>query len=225
MGSVYTVLQVRINSTRLPGKLLLPLKGVSIYEHILIRLFKATEPSGVIVATTKNTLPFIEDINRRYGVMVFVGDEEDVLGRYARVVEKYSLDDVVRATGDNPLVSIDYIDKAVRLHRAVCADLTTFPDLPLGTGVEVISAKALIESDRLATNPYQREHITQYIYSRESFFRIVRGIPEKELNRPNIRLTVDTAEDYSRMIKIYEALYSGKPVELKQVIEYLDGLG
>jgi len=224
MKSVYTVLQVRVNSKRLPRKLLLPLNGLSIFEHILIRLLQAKETAGVIVATTQNTLPWINDINRRYGIKVFAGDEDDVLGRYVKAIEMYNIGTVVRATGDNPLVSTDYLDRTVRLHLNSDADLTTFPDLPLGTGVEVISAKLLVEADRMGKKPYEREHITQYIYSNESRYKVLRGIPEKKFNRPDLRLTVDTEEDYRKMLQIYKALYRGRPIELKEVIEYLDSL-
>jgi spore coat polysaccharide biosynthesis protein SpsF len=225
MSKDYIVLQVRIGSTRLPGKLLLPLCGMTIFEHILRRLEKASKTSGVIVATTASTIPFINDTLKRYGAGVVVGSEEDVLSRYVTAVERYRIRNVIRATGDNPLVSIEHLDCALELHAAENADLTIFPDLPYGTGIEVIKSTALVTAGRRACDPFEREHITQYLYRHPTRFRIVRGTPETVFLRPKLRLTVDTKEDYDRMVLIYGALYRGSPVGLRCVIEYLDTAG
>jgi len=202
--------------------LLLPLKGISIFEHILQRLSDAKLPEGIIVATTEDTAPFIKTIATEYGAYVVVGSEEDVLARYMCAVKKYNVDTVIRATGDNPLVCIEYIDKTVLLHRKLDADLTTFPGLPYGTGIEVIKSAALLYAHSRAVEPQEREHITRYIYSHETEFRIIRERPNAPLHRPEIRLTVDTPADYEKMKRIYNALYTGRPILLRDVIAYLD---
>ncbi|MBN2322602.1 MAG: NTP transferase domain-containing protein [Spirochaetes bacterium] len=225
MSRDYVVLQVRISSTRLPGKLLLPLCGVTIFEHILRRLKTASKTSGVVVATTAETDPFIRDTAKRYGAGVVVGSEEDVLSRYVTAVEHYRISNVVRATGDNPLVSIEYLDRALELHAAENADLTVFPDLPYGTGIEVIKSAALLTADGRACDPSEREHITKYLYNHPDLFRIVRGRPEPVFLRPELRLTIDTKEDYDRMVLVFGALYRGAPIGLGRVIEYLDTVG
>ncbi|MFW6137638.1 MAG: cytidylyltransferase domain-containing protein [Spirochaetota bacterium] len=216
------VLQVRLRSRRLPGKLILPLKGGVIFYHVLSRLCSARRPNGVIVATTDDTLPYIEDIARNYGVEIITGSEKDVLGRFAQAVRRFNIANLVRATGDNPLVCIDYIDRTLELHRASGADLTTFPGLPYGTGVEVVSGPVLMEIERLATSTDQREHITRYIYQHDDTYLIEKGIAENHLKRPEVRLTVDTPEDYKRMKKIYQDLYRERPIKLDEVIEYWD---
>ena len=221
MDKDYIVLQVRLNSTRLPRKLLYKLKGITIFEHILIRLLRAKLPKGVIVATTENTISEIKDIIERYNVKTLIGPEDDVLKRYALAIKKFEIDNVIRATGDNPLVCIDYIDKAIELHHKKNADLTTFPDLPYGTGIEVIRASALLESNRLADDPVEREHITQYIYRHNDKYKIIRAVPEKKFRIPNLRLTVDTIDDFKFMEEIYGSLWKGKPILLEDVIDYL----
>jgi len=219
------VLQVRLNSTRLPKKLLLPLKGITIFEHILKRLTSAKIPDGVIVATTQDTLPFISEIAKRYDVLILTGSENDVLARFVKVVGVYDIDNVIRTTGDNPLVSIDYIDKTLLLHKKIRADLTTFIGLPYGTGVEVIRGDVLRGVADITSDPFEREHITQYIYRNEDKYKIVKGNVKGRLNRPELRLTVDTEDDYDRMVDIYEKLYRGHPIRLARVIGYIDSSG
>lgn len=222
MKGTFVVLQARINSTRLPGKLLLPLKGISILEHILMRLVCAEIPEGVIVATTRETVPHIDNILSRYRVHLFVGSEEDVLGRFWGAVQQFGATTAVRATADNPLVCIEYLDRACKLHDNRGADLTTFPLLPHGTGVEVIRGSTIKMLNMQVTDPFEREHITQHIYRNESHFVIERGIPEESLRRPDLRLTVDTQDDYRRMSAIYNDLYGGSPIRLGDVITHLD---
>lgn len=224
MRKDYVVLQVRIGSTRLPGKLLLPLYGKTIFEHILRRLETTSRASGLVVATTASTAPFIVDIAKRYGAEVVVGSEEDVLSRYVIAAERYGIENVVRATGDNPLVSIEYLDRALELHASENADLTVFPELPYGTGIEVIKSGALVAAGRFARDSSEREHVTRYLYKHPSRFRIVLGTPDTGFRRRELRLTVDTKEDYDSMVRIYGALYRGSPVRLRRVIEYLDGV-
>jgi spore coat polysaccharide biosynthesis protein SpsF len=215
------ILQVRIASMRLPGKLMLPLCGMSIFEHILLRLLKARLPRCVIVATTGETEPLIEGIVKRYGVSLHVGSEDDVLLRFIEARRRFRIDTVVRATGDNPLVCIPYIDRAISLHLEKASDLTLFPLLPYGTGVEVITGGVLEEIHGRTQDPFEREHITQYLYRREFEYRIVRGVPEADLQKPDVRLTIDTEEDYRAMCEIYEALYRGEPIGLREVLQYL----
>jgi len=217
----WIVLQVRLNSTRLPKKLLLPLAGKSIFEHILIRLLHAKRPAGVIIATTAVTIPSIKDVVSKYSVRVFEGPEEDVLERYIRVIRTYRLTHVIRPTGENPLACIEYIDKAVALHHKENADLTTYPDLPYGTGIEVIRAEALELAGRLAKEPFEREHITQYIYRHDEQFKIVRGVPDDIYRNPEVRLTVDTTADYEKMKNIYNTLWNGKPILVHDVLAYI----
>ena len=222
MNRTSIILQVRIASTRLPGKLLLPLCGRSIFEHILLRLRCARKPSSIIVATTQDTARAIRGIVEQYGVSLYIGSEEDVLRRFVEAAHAHDVDTIVRATGDNPLVSIHYLDRAVELHHTKNADLTLYPQLPYGTGVEVIRRRVLDEVHGITEDPFEREHITQYLYRHETEYTIVRGNPEDELMRPDIRLTVDTEEDYRNMCQIYEDLYNDRPIVVHEVIRYLD---
>ena len=222
MDNDYIVLQVRLRSTRLPNKALLPLAGVTIFEHILQRLILARLPKGIIVATTEDTAPRIRDISKRYSVPILVGSEEDVLSRYVACIDKWAIKNVIRATADNPLVSIEYIDRAIELHKIQNADLTLYPHLPYGTGVEVIKGNVLKKVATLTNDPFEREHLTQYVYRHEAQYKIARGSPEPVFQRQELRLSVDTDEDYRRMYEIYRELYSGRPISLMDVINHID---
>ncbi len=222
MDKDYIVLQVRQSSTRLPGKLLLPLKGISIFEHIIIRLKMVQLAEGIIVATTADTEPSIRSIVSHHDVHVLIGSENDVLSRFVSAVKRYRIRNVIRATGDNPLVDIEHIDKALLLHTEKKADLTFYPSLPYGTGVEVIRGEVITKIDSLTTDPFEREHITQYIYRHAREFSIIRGSLSTHFSRPDIRLTVDTKEDYQKLVDIYESLYNGMPIKLTDVINYID---
>jgi spore coat polysaccharide biosynthesis protein SpsF len=189
---------------------------------VLIRLLQARIPSSLVVATTADTVPHIEKIAKSYGVSIHIGSEEDVLLRFVEARRRFRIDTIVRATGDNPLVCIPYIDRAVSLHRAQGSDLTMFPLLPYGTGVEVIRGRVLEEAHDKASDPFEREHVTQYLYNHESEYRIVRGIPEMSLRKPHVRLTVDTEEDYRVMFDIYENFYQGKPIDLREALWHLE---
>ena len=225
MKGDYIVLQARLGSKRLPGKLLLPLRGASILEHILLRLKTSKEAEGIIVATTMGTAERIIDITEKHGVGIFIGSEDDVLGRYIGAVKEFRIRNVVRATADNPLVDIGYLDRALLLHRHSGADLTCFPRLPYGTGIEVIKGEVLTEIGDLTQDPFEREHITQYIYRNEDRFRIVRGTPDSDMDQPDVRLTVDTEDDYRRMKDLYENLYRGEPIRVSNALDYLHRKG
>jgi spore coat polysaccharide biosynthesis protein SpsF len=217
------VLQARLHSTRLPGKLLLPLAGKSVLEHVLLRLAAARLPEGIVVATTPSTEPHAREIAARHGAALLVGSEEDVLGRFVQAVRAHGLRNVVRATADNPLVSVEYVDRTLLLHRESGADLTVFPELPYGAGVEAVTGEALERASAETRDPFEREHITQHIYRHEGDYRIVRGVPDPGFRRLDVRVTVDTAEDYRRMADLYEHLYRGEPIPLADAIAYLDG--
>lgn len=218
----HIILQVRYASTRLPGKLLLPLRGMSMYEHILLRLLGCGEAGKLIVATTPDTEPYIRSTTERHPVSVTVGSEQDVLGRYAAAIREHGTGTVIRATGDNPLVSMAHADRAVRIHRERGADLTVFSELPYGSGVEVVEACALEEAEKTSTDLDEREHVTRHLYRNRRRFKILECRPDPFFRRPELRLTVDTMDDYRNVQSIYDALYRGRPIPLSEVIRFLD---
>lgn len=175
-----------------------------ILEIAIRRLQKSACCEGVIVATTQPSYPYFENIIKDTNALYYIGDEDDVLGRYVEAAGRFGVDTIVRATGDNPLVAIEALEAIVEHHIQTGADLSTYEGLPYGSGVEVIQYSALEKSARETDEPFCREHITQYIYRNEDIFKIERPLSPTKWNMPDLRLTVDTIDDYENVSKIFE---------------------
>ncbi len=203
-SSTMVILAARHNSSRLPKKALKNILGIPLLEVAIRRLQKSIYAENIVVATTEASFPYFEDIIKNTNALYYVGNEEDVLGRYVEAAEKFNMQTIVRATGDNPLVAIAALDSIIMHHRQSSADVSHYVGLPYGSGVEVISYAALKKSSLEATEQFCREHITQYIYKNEDVFRVERPVAPAKWNMPELRLTVDTIEDYNDVLKIFE---------------------
>ena len=214
--AVLCVVQARTGSTRLPGKVLRELGDVSMLEFLLRRLehFGPAEsvPTwsslGVVVATTDRSAddPIVE-VAERCGVGVVRGDEFDVLGRFARVVNDCDADDVVRLTADCPLTDPLIVEAVVTKHLERGAHYTTnvLPrTFPKGLDVEVIDCGALLEASRLARDPVEREHVTPYLYRRPERYVLANLRSGRALG--HLRWTVDTADDLEAVRAIVRQL-------------------
>ncbi|NTU42059.1 MAG: NTP transferase domain-containing protein [Nitrospirales bacterium] len=215
------VLQARMGSSRLPGKVLMELCGRPILGHILDRLRLVGNADTVIVATTtRGKDDPIQAFVEKEGVHCFRGNEADVLDRYYRAAISFGLCDIVRATADNPLVDPEEIDRLITLHKQSGADYThAFGLLPVGVGAECFTFKALERAWREGLLPNHREHVNEYIQEHPELFRI-RELDVPEIKwAPTIRLTVDTRGDFERMKAVYEALYRpGRVITTEEAI-------
>jgi spore coat polysaccharide biosynthesis protein SpsF (cytidylyltransferase family) len=207
------VLQARISSTRLPGKVLMPILGEPMLFRQLERLNRCISFNKLIVATsvdpTDDALA-LECKNR--GIECFRGSLDDVLDRFVQAARPYEPDAVVRLTGDCPLAAPELIDKVIEYfwegdfdYVSNC-DPPTFPD---GLDVEVIRFSCLDAAHREALLPSHREHVTPFIRSHPERFRL--GNYECDINRSHLRWTVDEPEDFEFVRSIYEMLYPAKP--------------
>ena len=210
------VIQARTGSSRLPGKVLLELpygSGITVLEQVINRVKGAKTLDEVVVATTeKREDDRIEEIARKAGVGVFRGSEKDVLARYYGAAKAYGLDVVVRITSDCPCIDPEIIDRTVELHLRENADYTATRGFPRGLDVEVISFKALEEAYKNATQPFEREHVCPYIYTTApEKFKIRYYEAPPDLRRPDIRITLDTEEDYALLCCVFDNLYRKNP--------------
>lgn len=213
-------LQARLGSTRLPGKALLPLGGTTVLQLAMRALARVEACVRALLTEPASELSFAE-LARAEGFELFVGSEEDVLDRFCRAAERFGPGTVVRATGDNPLVSPAQVRSLLELHAAQGWELSHYLGPPLGTGVEVIETWALAEAGAAARDPYEREHVTPYLYRHPEAFR-VGAIPCPEGWRlPEARVTLDTAADYERLTAIFNDLYRGEPVETGELVGWL----
>ena len=195
------VLQARLGSHRLPGKVLAPIEGYPLVEYCLRRL-QAAAVGPVVLATT--TLPDdqrLRAVAQACGAATHAGPVDDVLGRFAEVVDGWpGARYVIRATADNPFVDIDAPTRVLKALRAG-ADYAVEEALPVGTAVEGMSRAVLLRAQREATTPYDREHVTPWARHAEDLVRVTPVAP-LAVQAPDLHLTVDTPEDLTRVRRI-----------------------
>jgi len=213
------VLQARMGSTRLPGKVMAPIGGRSVLAHCIERL---RHHSGlpVIVATTD-----LFDDDRvaaeaaRLGAAIVRGSERDVLRRYIQAAREFSLTVLVRATADNPAVDMDAPRRTLDLLRQTGADHVVEFGLPHGGAVEAMTVAALETAANIATDPLDREHVTTFIRRDRRFFALPALAPGA-VRQPRLRLTVDTAIDLAFMRRVFARVGAapGMPSSLEDII-------
>ena len=199
------VLQARIDSVRLPGKALLLLDGKPLVTRVMEALNNI--PADLrILACPEDSLSSFTPLAREADFQILAGPKEDVLERYCLAIRKYSIDRVIRATGDNPFVFADAAVSVNAQASSVNADYAGFLNLPYGAGVESVSSSALLRASEQAVLPYEREHVCPYLYNHPELFSIYRPNAPDCWHFPDIRITVDTQEDYNRAAELYRAL-------------------
>lgn len=207
-GKTVALLQARIGSTRLPGKILMDLGGKPMMDRVVTRTMRAKTLDEVVVATSD--LPG-DDATAAYcakrGWPVFRGSSEDVLDRYYQAARKHGAETIVRITCDCPMIEPEIIDKVVELYRRSGADYATdwlTPSFPRGLAAEAFSFKTLERAWKEDKNPAWREHATPYIYGHPELFKLEDLVNDKDYSW--MRWTVDTPEDMAFARKIYEAI-------------------
>jgi spore coat polysaccharide biosynthesis protein SpsF len=213
-------LQVRVESTRLPGKALIDIAGKSVIEHAMEAL-KSVPAEHHLLVTEKKSAEKLETLAEKSGFAIFVGPEEDVLGRYFLAAKEYEADTIIRATGDNPLVSPELARDILDSHRERGADYSGFLGMPLGLGVEIISRRGLETADREAKTRFYREHVCPYLYENPDRFIVNRPRVGKKHLLEEGRVTLDTEEDLVLIKRIFHDLYRGKPLDPEEIVRWL----
>ena len=221
---VGVLVAVRMKSTRLPRKALIEIQGKTIIEHLLERVKAARMPNVVVVCTsTHPDDAILIDIAKKARVKWFAGSEEDVMERFLGAARQERVDIIVRVTGDCPLVDPEYIDKAIAHLAAKDADYVRVVNMPIGTGCEVFTTKALEKADNYAIDPNYSEYMSFYFLNNPEMFHIEEVECDESVKRPDYRLTIDQIADIHLMEEIYQRLYQGGRIfPLKEVMELLD---
>ena len=219
--AIDAILQVRMDSSRLPNKAALPILDKPLVAHIIERLTLSEYIRHIIIATTEDSLVPLKNILRDYDFLKFyAGSRNNVLDRFYQAAKKHDTGIIVRVTGDNPLTDPDFLDKAVELHIDASADLTHYLGIPLGTGVEVVSFDSLEIAARSASLKYDMEHVTPYLYKNREFFKVLEPYSTGGFFEPDARVTVDTLEDYYLVKSLFE-YYSPKIyITMEDIIHY-----
>ncbi|MCL9662766.1 glycosyltransferase family protein [Paenibacillus hunanensis] len=197
---IIVIIQARMGSTRLPGKVLLPLGSSSILNYVVQRCHKINHVEQVIVATsTDERDDRIAEWCESHQVSYYRGSEDDVLARYYECAVQYDPDYVIRVTSDCPFLDFDLANYTIEQMRQQPVDVIVNKQqeqLTRGLAVELISFAALQRIYKHSTAPRHREHVTYYAYEYISEFKhLTIELPDQIL-KPDIRLTVDTPEDY-----------------------------
>ncbi|MFC1587349.1 cytidylyltransferase domain-containing protein [Planctomycetota bacterium] len=218
------IIQARFGSTRLRGKILKPLAAYPMLYHVVARSRAALD--RVIVATSTHAADdAVEAFCGEYGIECFRGAEDDVLDRYYQVALPQKPDIVVRITADCPLVSIDGIDEVVKILVEEQLDycMWDLDRIPLGLGAEAMRFDALARTWQDAVRAEEREHVTLYMRRHAGDFKIRIAGTDLVPNRNDLRLTVDTPEDYQVLKAVYDELYvPGSFIGISEAAAFLD---
>lgn len=227
---VICIIQARMGSERLPGKVIKPIKGVPLIGYTIERLKKSKYIDEIILATSdKEQDDKLVDVVNQYNIKIFRGSEENVLERYVQCCKKYNGDIIIRITGDCPFVDPVIVDNVITKFIMYKYDYVRL-DVPntfiRGFDVEVFTKETLSKTYNIVNETYgniinkYKEHVTLFIYENKELFNIGYVIGEKEFYR-NYRVCVDTIEDFYVVENIIENL---KEEELKfsNIVDYID---
>lgn len=208
------IVQARVSSSRLPGKVLKTICGKPILALEIERIARSKRIDKLVVAASQEQEDgAIAKLCQEIGVVCFRGSLNDVLDRFYQAALQYTPDHIVRLTGDCPLIDSEVIDATIDFclkgeydYAANCRPPYTFPD---GFDTEVFRFSALEIAWKEATLPSQREHVMPFIRKYPERFKI--GHYANKVNLSHLRWTVDTAKDFELITRIYEALYPKNP--------------
>lgn len=225
---IVAVLQARLGSSRLPGKVLLPILGTPMLGRQLERLSRVKSIDKLVVATsTSPEDDAIEAFCRSFGVACSRGSVDDVLDRCYRAAAPERPDLVMRLTGDCPLTDPEVIDGLVAFFRAGSFDYasnTLKPTWPDGLDAELMRFGCLESAWSEAKLPSEREHVTPFIYKHPERFRL--GSYENDVDLSGLRWTVDEPEDFALVSSIYATLYPSQPdFSSRDVLQLLQANG
>ena len=215
---VVAIIQARMGSTRLPGKVLRMLGNATVLAHVVRRVQAAANVDAVIVATTESPKDdSIADAAMRLGASVFRGSEEDVLSRYYFAGKEVSADVVVRVTSDCPLLDPEVLRAMVDKFLALKSEGATIDYLsntlvrtyPRGLDVEVFTFEALEFAHENARTPAEREHVTPYIHHHSEKFGIHQHRSKVDLS--HYRWTLDTEDDFRLLKQVFDRLSGRQP--------------
>lgn len=224
------IIQARMSSSRLPGKVMKKLSGKEVLWHMVTRCRLAKNIDHIVVATSiAKSDDVIYKFCRAHSFPVYRGSLNDVSSRYYKAAKKYRLNTIIRITADCPLIQPEIIDLCLK--KFVQADFDYLSNylffktyFPIGQSVEIFSLKTLELTYKNATTLFEREHISPYVCANKNGqFKIAPLVKALPAFARNYRLTLDYPQDYKLISSLYDKFYlEGEIVDLKKVIRFLD---
>jgi len=235
MAKNMAIIQARTGSTRLPGKVMYPLDGQPVLEHVVTRTARADNVTDVVVATsTEPQDDLIAQYAPTFGADVIRGSESNVLNRFKRAVEAYNPDTIFRITGDCPLIDPTTIDRVIDPIDNRGADYTSnisHRTFPRGLDVEAFTAESFETIISESPSQTEREHVTPYYRENPDEFDIVNVTSDlvfderKYIGRTDLRLTLDEADDYRLLESIYNMVEYDGILPIRDAINLVDAEG
>lgn len=213
---IVAIIEARMGSSRLPGKVLLPAMGRPLLAHLTSRLKAVPSIDEIVLATTVNMADdALVDFAEKDGIKVFRGSEEDVMSRVIGAAESAQADVVVEITGDCPIIDPDLVEQTIRVFKrnnaAYCANsfISSYPD---GMDTQVMTLGALKKSFTMTDDPLDREHVSRHIVNNPQLFPHVYLIAPPSLHWPGLGLTLDEPADYELIRTLIENLGKDNPL-------------
>ena len=211
MVKVVATIEARMNSNRLPGKVLLPLNGLPSLQQMIKRISRSKKVHEVVVATTVNSEDdAIVELCHRLGCQVFRGSENDVLKRVLDAAQWAKATHIVELTGDCPLVDPQHIDNLIQLYFSGSYNYVSNrlnQGIPDGFDVQMFSVEDLAKVDKLTSDPIDRVHVSCYFYHNPSLFKLGSLTPNEDSVEywPELAVTLDEKKDYELLNLIFNA--------------------
>lgn len=224
---ICSIIEARIKSTRLPGKVLLPLAGIPCLQRMIERVKRSCYIDDVIVSTTSEDYDQpIVDLCRRIKCTFYRGPEYDILERDLGAARTNNCDLIVQLTGDCPAIDHRYIDKTIELFYSGKYDYasnTLVHTFPIGFDVQVYPTAVLIKAGQLTDDPIDRIHGSYFIYRNPEIFKCINLEAKGNMVRPDYRLTVDEPADYDLLNAVFkELLPINEDFSAEDIIALLD---
>lgn len=227
---IVVIIQARMGSTRLPGKVMIKIKDKTVLNHVVERIRCCKNVDDIIVATSLDkSNNAIEQECCHMKVKCFRGNEQDVLKRYYCAAKQNNADLIVRITSDCPVIDYNIIDKMIEKFlsedKIRNIDYMSNFDIventfPRGMDVEIIKFYALEKTYKEANKSYEREHVTPYIYNNPNKFKLMGYSNEEDLSK--YRFTLDTKEDLQLITVIYNNLYdNNNKFSMNNIIDFV----
>lgn len=228
MNQVIAVIQARTNSNRLPAKIFKHLKDRSVIEHVVNAVKNTDDISTTILATTRSRSDdALVKKMEGLGVRCFRGQENNVMARFFAAIRYLKGDIIVRLTGDNPLLNPSILKRIIRLiqldENIDYISNNLIRSFPRGFDVEVFRKKSFIKSYEIAKTKEEKEHVTLNFKLNPQIFNLKNVLAKPEEYMPDLRLTLDTQEDYDFLKIIYDKFYkAGKFIKPETIISWVN---
>lgn len=227
------LIQARLGSSRLPGKIMLPFYEDETILDLLIKKLKRVNANIILATSNSSQNDLLEKEARKYGIICFRGEENDVLQRFIDAAGKYNIEHIIRICSDNPFLDLVSIQQLVQFvednegkYEYVSYDIFGTPSIKTHYGfwAEYVSLAALKKVRSLTNESFYHEHVTNYIYSHPKDFSIAWiKAPDCIREHMSIRLTIDTKDDFENAAKIYADLCASKSyTTIPEIVNYLD---